>query len=63
MRNDLSYSLGMKGSRNLCNVELNCNNSDDLRSIFEPVVDQVIDLVRQQLNDANAEVGKDTINV
>jgi hypothetical protein len=38
-------------------------NSDDLRTVFDPVVDQIIQLVRKQIDDANIEAGKDRINV
>ncbi|BCR91386.1 Hsp70 family protein [Aspergillus chevalieri] len=37
-------------------------HSDDLRSIFDPVVDQILSLVRQQIKDATAEVGRGVIN-
>ncbi|KAL4948273.1 hypothetical protein BDW69DRAFT_199012 [Aspergillus filifer] len=37
-------------------------SSDDLRTVFDPVVDQIIQLVRKQINDANVEAGKDRIN-
>ncbi|KAL4733033.1 hypothetical protein BDV11DRAFT_200880 [Aspergillus similis] len=37
-------------------------SSDDLRTVFDPVVDQIIQLVRKQIEDANNEAGKDSIN-
>ncbi|EEP75420.1 conserved hypothetical protein [Uncinocarpus reesii 1704] len=37
-------------------------NDGDLRAVFDPVVDQILELVRQQIKDANAETGKNTIN-
>ncbi|KAL4942784.1 hypothetical protein BDV06DRAFT_211602 [Aspergillus oleicola] len=37
-------------------------SSDDLRTVFDPVVDQIIQLVRKQIDDANIEAGKDMIN-
>lgn len=37
--------------------------SDDLRSIFDPVVNQILSLVRQQMKDAVAEAGRGVINV
>jgi hypothetical protein len=39
------------------------SSSEDLRKIFEPVVQQIINLVRQQIKDATAEAGKNVINV
>lgn len=37
--------------------------SDDLRKIFDPVTDQIVSLVQQQIAETRAEVGKDIINV
>ncbi|KAL3430242.1 hypothetical protein BDV09DRAFT_202347 [Aspergillus tetrazonus] len=37
-------------------------SSDDIRTVFDPVVDQIIQLVRKQIDDANTEAGKDMIN-
>ncbi|KAL5045389.1 hypothetical protein BDW71DRAFT_215236 [Aspergillus fruticulosus] len=37
-------------------------SSDDLRTVFDPVVDQIIQLVRKQIDDASIEAGKDMIN-
>lgn len=38
-------------------------NSDDLRAIFDPVIGQIIRLVRLQIRDARQETGKDIIKV
>lgn len=38
-------------------------SSQDLRDIFDPVVNQIIDLVRTQIEDANKEMEHGTINV
>jgi hypothetical protein len=37
--------------------------SADLRSIFDPVIEQIVSLVQQQIADARKETGKDIINV
>ncbi|GIJ81658.1 hypothetical protein Asppvi_000157 [Aspergillus pseudoviridinutans] len=37
-------------------------SSADLRSIFDPVIEQIVSLVRQQIADARKETGKDIIN-
>ncbi|KAL2827784.1 actin-like ATPase domain-containing protein [Aspergillus cavernicola] len=37
-------------------------SSDDLRAIFDPVVEQILSLVRQQIIDARNDAGKDIIN-
>ncbi|KAL4863291.1 hypothetical protein BDV12DRAFT_202257 [Aspergillus spectabilis] len=36
-------------------------SSDDLRKLFDPVVDQIIQLVKRQIDDANTEAGRDII--
>ena len=36
---------------------------EDLRSIFDPVVGQIMRLVGEQIRDANDAAGKDIINV
>lgn len=38
-------------------------DSDDLRSLFDPVVDQILSLVRQQIKEASAQNGRGVINV
>jgi hypothetical protein len=38
-------------------------SSADLRSIFDPVIEQIVSLVQQQIADARKETGKDIINV
>ncbi|KAK9554850.1 hypothetical protein V6Z77_006137 [Aspergillus fumigatus] len=38
-------------------------SSADLRSIFDPVIERIVSLVRQQIADARQETGKDVINV
>ncbi|GFF98153.1 heat shock 70 kDa protein 12A [Aspergillus udagawae] len=37
-------------------------SSADLHSIFDPVIDKIVSLVRQQIADARKETGKDIIN-
>lgn len=37
--------------------------SQDLRDIFDPVVNQIIDLIKTQMEDANKEMEHGTINV
>ncbi|KAE8396111.1 hypothetical protein BDV23DRAFT_144350 [Aspergillus alliaceus] len=37
-------------------------SSDDLHTIFDPVIDKITSLVRQQVEDAREETGKDIIN-
>ncbi|KAH2148997.1 hypothetical protein KXW33_004558 [Aspergillus fumigatus] len=37
-------------------------SSADLRSIFDPVIERIVSLVRQQIADARQETGKDVIN-
>ncbi|KAL4933394.1 Hsp70 family protein [Aspergillus undulatus] len=37
-------------------------SSNDLRNMFDPVVDQILDLVKEQLEDAKEEAGQDVIN-
>ncbi|KAE8370730.1 actin-like ATPase domain-containing protein [Aspergillus caelatus] len=37
-------------------------SSNDLRTIFEPVIEKIISLVRRQIEDAHEEIGKDIIN-
>ncbi|KAF4216546.1 hypothetical protein CNMCM8980_001983 [Aspergillus fumigatiaffinis] len=37
-------------------------SSADLRSIFDPVIEQIVSLVQQQIADARKETGKDIIN-
>ncbi|RDW64368.1 Hsp70 family protein [Aspergillus mulundensis] len=36
--------------------------SDDMRKIFDPVLDQIIQLVKRQIEDANKDAGRDAIN-
>ncbi|RHZ47431.1 Hsp70 family protein [Aspergillus thermomutatus] len=37
-------------------------SSEDLRKVFDPVIQQIVKLVRQQIKDATAEAGKSVIN-
>ncbi|KAL2819288.1 hypothetical protein BDW59DRAFT_151587 [Aspergillus cavernicola] len=37
-------------------------SSDDLRNMFDPVVDQIIQLIKKQIEEAKKEAGKDVIN-
>lgn len=39
------------------------SSSEDLRDIFDPVVNQIIDLIKTQIKDANKEMEHGTINV
>lgn len=38
-------------------------SSQDLRDIFDPVVNQIIDLIKTQIKDANKEIEHGMINV